>query len=79
MAPGLPSANSRQDWLKCASLFRARRQRPFPLNTKASSTVQPLHARWHPGVSVFLDTHFGIFGMERLPVGRHWRWVSAGS
>ena len=48
----------------------------FPLNTKASTTVQPLHVLWHPRVSVFVATQFGISGMERLPVGRRWRWVA---
>lgn len=48
----------------------------FPLNTKASTTVQPLHALWHPRVSVFLPTQFGISGMERLPIGKQWRWVA---
>jgi hypothetical protein len=48
----------------------------FSLNTKASTTVQPLHVLWHPRVSVFVATQFGISGMERLPVGRRWRWVA---
>lgn len=48
----------------------------FPLNTKASTTVKPLHSLWHPRVSVFLATQFGVSGMERVPAGRGWRWVA---
>jgi hypothetical protein len=48
----------------------------FPLNTRASTPLQPLHTLWHPRVSAFLATQFGISGIERLPVGRRWRWVA---
>lgn len=48
----------------------------FPLNTKASTQLQPLHCLWKPQVSVFLVTQFAISGMERLPAGRQWRWVA---
>lgn len=48
----------------------------FPLNTKASTQLQPLHCLWKPQVSVFLVTQFAISGMERLPAGSRWRWVA---
>lgn len=48
----------------------------FPLNTRASTSHRPLHILWHPRVSAFLATQFGISGMERLPSGNRWRWVA---
>ena len=48
----------------------------FPLNTKASTQLQPLHCLWKPQISVFLVTQFAISGMERLPAGQRWRWVA---
>jgi hypothetical protein len=48
----------------------------FPLNTKASTNVQPLHELWHPRVSTFLATQFGISGMERLSVCGRCQWVA---
>lgn len=48
----------------------------FPLNTRASSSKRPLHTLWHPRVSAFLETQFGISGMERLPAGDAGRWVA---
>jgi hypothetical protein len=48
----------------------------FPMNTRAITSQQPLHTLWHPRVSAFLEAQFGLSGMERLPVGKRWRWVA---
>lgn len=48
----------------------------FPLNTRASTSQRPLHTLWHPRVSAFSETQFGISGMERLPAGKAFRWVA---
>lgn len=48
----------------------------FPLNTRAGTSSRPLHTLWHPRVSVFLETQFGISGLERLLVGSASRWVA---
>ena len=48
----------------------------FPLNTRASTHLAPLHTLWKPQLSVFLESQFGMTGMERVPAGNRWRWVA---
>ena len=48
----------------------------FPLNTRAATDLKPLHVLWKPQLSVFLETQFGLTGMERVPAGSRWRWVA---
>ena len=48
----------------------------FPMNTRARTSQLPLHTLWHPRVSAVLETQFGLSGMERLPLGKRWRWVA---
>jgi hypothetical protein len=48
----------------------------FPMNTKASTTIEPLHVLWKPEVSVALESSIAFTGLERLRAGQRWRWLA---
>lgn len=48
----------------------------FALNTRASTSQRPLHVLWHPRVSAFGETQFGIAGMEQVRARDASRWVA---
>lgn len=48
----------------------------FPMSAKQNTTVEPLRTLWRPQISGFMQTQFGISGLECLPVGKRHRWVA---
>ncbi len=48
----------------------------FPLSAKAESSVKPLRMLWEPRVSGFMQTQFGLSGLECIVDGSRRRWLA---
>jgi len=48
----------------------------FPMNTRGSTTIEPLRVLWRPLLTGFTETHFGISGLELISAGGRRRWVA---
>lgn len=48
----------------------------FPMSAKQGSRIKPLRQLWKPQVTGFIETQFGLSGLECVSVGKRHRWVA---
>ena len=76
MAPGLPSANSRQDWLKRASTLSCAAPAPLPAEHEGEHHCAAAARAAATGRGRLPRHAFRHFRNGALPVGRRWRWLA---